>query len=543
MQWEPVHTVTPAYPEIHKLLQRRIQDVAEGFRQNIALMGSPGMGKTSTVLGAIAATESPPVIIYCQLRHEPWKLWVQRMVASVLHGVAGFRVEPSIGANDLSQLLERAAVVAPDTAHRAAEILQHRSRGPQDRVFRQVLDLMRVACVELKRPGVIVLDEFQRLEDVGVFRPFHDLGKQIMMEQSILYVVTSSQPIHAQRILRERLNLLFGGFEVLTLRGIEAAAANAVVHGAMGDTRFADDFAQFLIWFADGHPWVLGTMGAAARMVDRSWGQIRTAHMLVELSRQLSEGRQPLALWCAERLHEIQHVRTSESYLALLSALAGHRSTVRVLAHVTKHTVHETSRQLSRLAEWGLVDRQGEVYIVDNPLWNFWFRHVYQPWRHAAHTTRDAIQQWTLHALEDTWQTYHSRLQQPAIHNFVDLLRRFQDELITIDNRRIRLPTYGHVTFERIGPSAYRIVAEPPSGAPWVYIVTESRLDEQAVSTFMQETKDTSKRLAQRIVVGLAGCDPAALLLAKASRVWAWEPATISDLERIYRFPALLTQE
>ena len=261
MNWDPViDQQTSAHPEIVALLHKRLSDLKDGFRQNVALLGAPGSGKSSALLTAIAQSRALPLlIVYCEARREPWELWARRFLWATLHGLAGFRPE-QIDATHEATLLRKAYAIAPRTAQSIAELLPQIRVTPHERVFRQILDLPYLAIEETKRPGVIVLDEFHQLERLGVYRPFHELGKRIMLERSMLYLFASSQPVIARRILRERLNLLFGGFELVELDGMSAAAGEALIRDRLSHRRLPEWAAGFLVRFTNGHPWSLATL-------------------------------------------------------------------------------------------------------------------------------------------------------------------------------------------------------------------------------------------------------------------------------------------
>jgi len=526
-----------AHPAVEGLLQKRLQGVRDGFRQNVVLLGPPGSGKTSTVFSALATVPPEFLIIYWEGRREPWDLWVTRCVTAVLQGILGFRTEPLNTATP-QELLRHTAAIAPQTSQVSAELLAHLKPLPHERIFRQVLELPQTACAETQRPGVLVWDEFHHAESLGVHRPFHELGKLIMVESSLLYLLISSQPLQAQRIVRERLNLLFGGFEVVTLDGLEPLVAETWLRDQCRPRRLPDALAAFLAWLTAGHLWSLSTLAAAmARQPGR--GECSPAELIRLVAEELADGRRPLAHWCLQRLREVEQARTSTAYVHLLLTLAGRRSTLRVLAQATHQAVSETSRQLGRLVEWGLVTRQGEVYMSDSPLWSFWLRQVFQVRRHATVTTVAGMTQRVTQQLEADWHAFYREHTRAPFQRFLGLLGQFQNELVRVDNRRVRLPQFTQVEREALGAGTHRVIAQPATGLPWLYWVKESHLREGDVVAFTQRSHGTPQRVGARVVVGLEDCEPAALLLAKASRLWVWHQPTLQALHQLYRLPAL----
>ena len=246
-----------------------------------------------------------------------------------------------------------------------------------------------------------------------------------------------------------------------------------------------------------------------------------------------------MAVFCAERLQILEEGRAGRAYLALLGALAGCRGTPRALAQTTHQTVTETSRQLGRLLEQGLVERHGEVYTLESPLWSFWFRHVYAPRREATVTTMAGLSGWVRQRLESEWQAFLAEHSVPPFQRFLQLLGSFQNELVRVETKRLRLPTFARVHREALGPGIHQITAEPSAGLPWLYFVKEAHVEESDVTAFVKRSERLGKRIGQRIVVSLDGFETSAQLLAKVSKFWVWHRPTLQSLYRLYRLPAL----
>src|SRR3989338_1078316 len=113
-----------------------------------------------------------------------------------------------------------------------------------------------------------------------------------MLERSMLYLLASSQPLAARRILRERLNLLFGGFELVEVGGVEAEAGEAFIRERLRHRRLSPALTAFLTWFTGGHVWSLGTLlDALALRAGR--GDCSPAELLQALAEELADARRP----------------------------------------------------------------------------------------------------------------------------------------------------------------------------------------------------------------------------------------------------------
>ena len=68
------------------ILTERAKAFASGFRQNIAIIGRPFIGKTLLVQSILPGISSQNiVIVYAECRQEPFNIFCQRFTGSLLH--------------------------------------------------------------------------------------------------------------------------------------------------------------------------------------------------------------------------------------------------------------------------------------------------------------------------------------------------------------------------------------------------------------------------------------------------------------------------
>ena len=80
---------------------------------------------------------------------------------------------------------------------------------------------------EIKKSCVVILDEFDNLEYIGVKNPFLSFGKVIMIQKDTMYIVSSSRNQIFKKILSEKLSLLFGNFEIVRVSGFDTRNARS----------------------------------------------------------------------------------------------------------------------------------------------------------------------------------------------------------------------------------------------------------------------------------------------------------------------------
>ena len=100
--------------EILNLLHKRVGDLKEGYRQNIALVGQKLIGKTSIIRYFLSnLNDNRVVCIYLESDHSEFKTFVKKFIGSFLNSVA--HSESLSRSNDLDILIDSTQRFMPQT--------------------------------------------------------------------------------------------------------------------------------------------------------------------------------------------------------------------------------------------------------------------------------------------------------------------------------------------------------------------------------------------------------------------------------------------
>ena len=75
---------------------------------------------------------------------------------------------------------------------------------------------------------MVILDEFDNLEHLGIKNPFLSFGKVIMVQKDTMYIVSSSRNEAIKKIISEKLSLLFGNFEVVKVSNFDIKTSREI---------------------------------------------------------------------------------------------------------------------------------------------------------------------------------------------------------------------------------------------------------------------------------------------------------------------------
>ena len=537
--------VTDLHPSLTTYLRQRLGAFQDGFRHNVAVVGPAGNGKSTLLQQALAGAPSGVTRISCVLQRDSVPGFVKRFATATVRAALDTPEELS-----WETLLQRAAPVAPNTVAAARALERYASGHLQAEAFVHALDLIPILHQELQRPCVLVLDEFLHLEELGLSHAFHELGKRVMTWPYVMFWVSSSSSCRAREILRERLQLLFGQFELVSLGPIETPAATTWMRQLCPGIGQAPDVVNFLLHWLGASPWYLNIllkrMSELARLrpaQGRSDGrhrrvrQITEAIMLDAAWDVLGSSDGVLHQWCAAQVDRIVHHPHGPLAREGLVAIA---RGARTSQHVAQQygTRRHLSEALQLLVEQDLVQRKGACWVIPDQLFACWLSGVLGEQLQGERDPQHARA--TFHqAMLSTWTQWLAVVGEPLAARVEQLFAQFRNETVSLDHKTGRLPAFYQMNRQpTVRADETYLVAEGEQRR-WCCLIHEGKLDEAEIAAFEQFCRSQLPRPSRKIVVARDGMELNAKLLAKEASMWVWEPEDVNLLFLLYGQPPL----
>ena len=235
------------------ILKKRVLDLKEGYRQNVAVLGNRYLGKTTLLTQFIANIDDENiVVIYLDLDNRNTNYFVTKFIGSLLYNYSRLKNLPLH--DDVNLLIQQTQSSIPLTIEHIRDIQSVYAKGQILEAFSKVLSLPEIFSNETGLFCVLILDEFQSLEEFVEESIFQDLGKKIMTQKRCLYLVSSSYPEQANKILSEKLSLLFGNFEIIHVEPFDLLSSQQFIEASLGPIKIGSQLRNFLTDFTGGHP-------------------------------------------------------------------------------------------------------------------------------------------------------------------------------------------------------------------------------------------------------------------------------------------------
>jgi len=536
-------STTNIRPELARHLAQRLQAFSEGFRHNLALIGPSGSGKTFQLQQLLERAPATLLRIYCPLYRESPRSQLTRLLCAILQGglaTSSTRAgseEPTHGpaTPSLEALLQRADRELPRTASamRAVELLMVKRLYAE--AFTRTLDTIPLLTEECGRSCVFILDEFLYLEETGFAHAFHELGKRVMTWPSTLFVLTSSAPYRSREILRERLQLLFGQFELLVLDAPNPATTMAWIQQELRGIRRAKTMVPFLLQWLGAYPWYLAVFLRRLRelvMLHRS-PEVTEELFLQTAWDVLGHTSGALHQWCVSRITGLTHQRIGTRALeGLIQIAEGARTTTDIGKRIGRARL---SAALQLLVEQDLAQRSGMCWVITDPILRCWLSTVMlTQQRDARIDATDARARFERY-VRLLWIAWSDANRRSFPEQVIGLFGKFTEEMISLDSKTGRLPRFETIRAhpqEPDGPETY-LIAEG-QGSRWCAAVHDGPPTEQAISSFDAFCKTQTPKPSRKIVIAKAALDENARLLAKASNMWVWSADDLRLLTSLY---------
>ncbi|MDP3791946.1 MAG: ATP-binding protein [Candidatus Omnitrophota bacterium] len=520
--------------EVLDLLNKRVSALKDGYRQNVALTGQSLAGKTSILHHFLySIKEEEFITIYVEVVKEPFRAFTNRFIATLLYNAltktgedAGF---------ELDNLLGKAQESLPKTYAAIKNINSLVEKSDHEAAYFNLLGLTSTLKEEIKKSCVVILDEFDNLEYIGIKNPFLNFGKVIMIQKDTMYIVSSSRNQVFKKILSEKLSLLFGNFEIVKVSGFDMENAKRFVDMRLGGFEIDNALKRFLVVFTDGNPFYLNHIAKKAKdlATEKMSNHIDTDILTKAIIETVYDSSGVIHQYLMNFILDLLDSRHKDRHLSILTSISSGRNKLADIAKSVKAKQSEVSKDLAQLSELGLVSKFGIFYKIDDSMLEFWLGKVYQKRKNLLVDGIFNRSELFTSQVKAYISDFITESEKEITARLSELFNSFSNELIQVDSRQLRLPHFTKVEVRALSDEN-RCLAATFRGNTWLVQAYTHVVNENDIVEYIKNVKPLTYKISNKIVISLCGIDENAKLLAKELKISIWDISTINNILNSY---------
>lgn len=511
-------------------LNKRVNGLLEGYRQNIAITGDELVGKTSLIYKFLDRFYDNRIIsVYLEVRPEGAHNFTQRIIAVLLYNFLINSAEPL--REDLDFLISRAERYIPQTAQKIRIILNNSAKNKAGG-FSELISLFDLIYQETGKSCVVILDEFLNLESAGFKNLYRDWSKALITQKNTMYIVTSSLKFKARTVLSKNLSLLFGNFEVLNVEPFDIKTSEEFLALKLKDSCIDTATKNFLVHFTGGYPFYMDVISESIIAGGKRNNLTDCLEALLFDSAGILHQR------FSNYLKRFLDSNNNNDYISILYLAASGRNKIKDIAHILHKTKKELSLRINHLLEVDAITRNGDFLRISDRVFGFWLKFVYQ--EKARSLTFDAKNQKTKFRgqIEETIKEFHLSANKSMPERMLELLRLFEDEIMQVEKKKIRLNHFREIkSLEFNGRSIRYGLLGRSSESLWIMAFKPEPLNEEDIADFSKECKRYRHKMQRKIIVTLQEIDTNTKLRAMEEKVWTWDINSLNKMLDLYSKP------
>ncbi|MFA4992241.1 MAG: ATP-binding protein [Candidatus Omnitrophota bacterium] len=521
-------------------LTHRINSFADGYRQNIAIIGEPCIGKTSLIKNLLMSEsikKDSLAYLYLEIKMEPFEFCAQRFIKSVL----SLLLKPD-STQDTVFAIENLARKFPRTAQLCIRVLQDIEKNKAEEAFSFMMDIPSALFEETRKRCVLILDEFHNIDNFALKNPFGILAKKIMIQKDTMYLFLSSRHTLAQRLLGEKLSLLFGNFEKIFLVPFDADASRAFLKDNTRAVSLPQAHLDFIASLAGNRPFYMRLIcdeierAVLARKLPGDDYNRLIEHACAET---MFKKRGLINQHFAGLLSRISDEKLLSKSITVLLALSCENKKQQDIARSSRLQPRDASKILNRMIETDVITRNGVLYRFKDTLFHFWLHSVYLK-KLASFSMDEEIEETEFRKdISDKLRAFVEEFEKECSLRIMELFRLFKNDVIQLNGKKHKFVSFSEVKkIEESSDKGTDILACGESQR-WLCTIRNNRVTENDVSEIINKAKaeKRSSRINKGIIIAFSGINENAYLMAKEAKFWTWNIGELNVLMELYGKP------
>jgi hypothetical protein len=231
----------------------------------------------------------------------------------------------------------------------------------------------------------------------------------------------------------------------------------------------------------------------------------------------------------------------SQDYITTLYLISDGHNKIKDIAHILKKQRKELILRLNYLLELDTVSRSGDFLKINDRVFGFWLKFVYQEKMQSL--TFDAKNQKMLFRdkIEGMIHEFLINAKRPIAERTIELLRLFEDEVVQVDKRRVRLSHFREIKSLEFNNLGLRegVIGRSHDNL-WIIGFKHDLLTEKDITEFSRECKKYRHKTQKKIIITLQDIDPTTRLRALEEKIWTWDLNSLNQILDLFSKPRII---
>lgn len=529
-----------------RILAKRISDLKDGYRQNIAIIGDEFIGKTSIIFEFLNKFCDNRIInLYVEARLESQASFIRRFIGILLYN---FLLNSNTCLKeDLDFLINKSEKYIPKTVEKIKLILNLAGKKKTNNSFAELLSLCETINQETGKFCVVIFDEFINLEGLGFKNFYREWSKLLITQKNTMYIIVSSLKFKTRVILSNNLSLLFGNFEVITIEPFDIKTSEGYLAYKLCNFNLSSALKNFIVHFTGGHPLYLKVIADALLKLthplrqDSESGVSTQGHLAEIIENLLFDASGILNQRFSNYLKLFLDSSHSNEYLSILYLVSSGRNKIKDIAHILQKQKKELNLRICHLLELDTVTRSGDFLKINDRVFGFWLRFVYQQRAHSLTFDAKNQKEKFRDKIEGMIGEFLFNAQKPLMERMGELLKLFEDEIIQLERKKIRLNHFREIKSLDFNNRALKDgLIGRSNDSLWIIGIKRELVTEEDIAAFAKECKKYRHKLQRKIIVTLQDIDANTRLKALEEKIWTWDINNLNQILDLYSMPRVI---
>ncbi|MDD4908412.1 MAG: ATP-binding protein [Candidatus Omnitrophica bacterium] len=520
-------------------LSKRISGLKDGYRQNIAFLGDEATGKTSVIMHFLSRLDDNRIIpVYLDVRPQIPAQFFRRFLAALLYNF--LRNSDTPLKEDLNFLIGKSEKYIPKTCEKVRAILSNLEKNKKDTIFGDLLSLCDSINQETGKFCVLILDEFHNLELMGIKNLYRDWAKVLISQKNVMQIIMSSSKFKAKRILAEDLALLFGNFEVIDVEPFSAKDTENFLYNRLGRD-FDRSLANFLVHFTGGYPFYLEIISGALIKSLKGEDALNQVILTDTLEESLFEETGILNQKFSNCLKTLSESSSKVDCASVLYLISGGHNKIKDMAHILHKQRKDIVTRINFLLEASMISRNGDFFQINDRVFGFWLKFVYQLKVDALNLDGTAQKEVFRNAINGMIKEFSVNSQKPLLERTMELLHLFENEAVCVERKRLKLDQFREIkslTFNCAGLKDGLIGRSADS--LWIVAFKQGLVTEDDIAEFSRECKKYKQKVQRKIVITPDCVDANVRLKALDEKILTWDIDNLNQLLDLFSKPRVV---